>query len=762
MSAIRDLCEQDGTIQKDDNKSVSGSDIGRASRSGTKSGHHKSPARPGLARTDRGKLDSLLKGDVSLSNESFHTDAGNSFEIDSVATSNHSALGYSQHSGKASGGGMIPIPASLTREQRAQSEARASQGISLPLLQRGLSAQSTGGIGNPQSPYHSKALSRGRAGTLGDSMHGGSSLHGGKAGLHGGLGGPPAQNGSAAHMALRRRESVNPSGAAASPINPGGRRGSISHAQSLTQSLHGGNPAASLHGGLDKTQWPKSGPLGPVMGPGKNKRMSLFRLQSNRNPAKNVAKMNEDDGNESVMSLVNNAGKQDVPYFEKLCQICEEIEYPYEYADIVGSQFLGLDGASPVTHVEGHVPTINELVEFLSQAFICITNYSDLSLIFVDDFQWVDSFTWKIFRELCERGKKMLLICAMRSHDKQALRRLSAAITQSHMQSQMIEISLGPLDLLEIREMIAKVLGYGEDAVDESLCSDIYQKTGGLPVYVAELLENIKRNKTVAIDESGTLRWTPEAEKEQKGMASKYNSGAVMEETFLSRFDALDVRVRKVLQTCAVLGLSFSLSDVVRVHPELEDDDIEDALDNAVDEIILVERFEDEDESVSLHSGSTGCDSDSRSGIHELDRGDSKSSGFDNDDIDDRFFEFSHAMWRQKVLTTMLQERKVELHRLIAEAMEKDQVHILEQCDISRLLTLFDHWKACGDFCKSAPLALAVGSRLEEWDLAMQSLDLYRDALEMSFESVEAVNENGGRDGAFSCGSCVFCVASLF
>jgi hypothetical protein len=234
----------------------------------------------------------------------------------------------------------------------------------------------------------------------------------------------------------------------------------------------------------------------------------------------------------------------------------------------------------------------------------------------------------------------------------------------------------------------------------------------------------------------------------QKGMASKYNSGAVMEETFLSRFDALDVRVRKVLQTCAVLGLSFSLSDVVRVHPELEEIEIEHALDNAVEEIILVERFEDEDESVSLHSGSTGCDSDSRSGIAELERRDSKTStGMDLDEIDDRFFEFSHAMWRQKVLTTMLKERKIELHRLIAEAMEKDQVHILEQCDISRLLTLFDHWKACGDFCKSAPLALAVGSRLEEWDLAMQSLDLYRDALEMSFESVEAVDENGGRDG---------------
>jgi hypothetical protein len=288
---------------------------------------------------------------------------------------------------------------------------------------------------------------------------------------------------AAAQMAMQRRDSITMSGGMGGGSGPSNRRGSFTGGSgppnrrgSLTQSLHGGN--LSAHNGLDK-MWPKSGPLGPVAGSNsrKSKRGTMMRHQSTRRKlgANSGHKVDDFDGNDSVVSF---SGQRNVPYFEKLCQICEEIEYPFEYADIVGSQFLGLDGASPVTHVEGHVPTINELVEFLSAAFIFITNYSDLSIIFVDDFQWVDSFTWKIFRELCERGKKMLLICAMRSHDKQALRRLSTAITQSHMQSQMIEISLGPLDLLEIREMIAKVLGYSEDAVDESLCSDIYQKTG--------------------------------------------------------------------------------------------------------------------------------------------------------------------------------------------------------------------------------------------------------------------------------------------
>jgi tetratricopeptide (TPR) repeat protein len=209
-----------------------------------------------------------------------------------------------------------------------------------------------------------------------------------------------------------------------------------------------------------------------------------------------------------------------------------------------------------------------------------------------------------------------------------------------------------------------------------------------------------------------------------------------MEQTFLSRFDTLDVRVRKIVQTCAVLGLKFALTDVIQVHPEILESDIENALDTAVDEMILVEHVDDDEDTSSYRSGS--WDDDDNTFLNQSSRG-STSKG-----LDDRFFQFSHAMWRNNVLTTMLKERKMELHRLIAESMERDQVLVLEQSDISRLLTLFDQWKSCGDFGKAAPLALAVGARLEEWDLSAQSLELYEDALELSFESV--YNEGEEKD----------------
>jgi hypothetical protein len=206
-------------------------------------------------------------------------------------------------------------------------------------------------------------------------------------------------------------------------------------------------------------------------------------------------------------------GRGPVPYFEKLCLVCEELDYPYEYADIVGSQFLGLDGASPVTHVDGHVPTMDELIEFLAVALICIADYADISVILIDDFQWVDSYSWKIFRALCKRGKKLLIMCAMRSHDKQALRRLSTAVTQER-ELKSIEVSLGPLDISEIRSLMANMLIYSEKAIPDALCTDIFQRTGGLPVYVVQLLEDIKRNKTVELAD-GILKWNADGLKEK-------------------------------------------------------------------------------------------------------------------------------------------------------------------------------------------------------------------------------------------------------
>jgi hypothetical protein len=242
-------------------------------------------------------------------------------------------------------------------------------------------------------------------------------------------------------------------------------------------------------------------------------RRSLIANDSIRTPLKEsvYTTTQDDSSNDSVHSQRHSSM---VPYFEKLCQICEDLGYPFEYADIVGSQFLGFECASPITHVDGHIPSMDDLVEFLALTMIEMAKFAQYTTIFLDDFQWVDGFSWRVFREICNRKGKILLLCATRSHDKQALRRISSVATLDTQQQSLVEMSLGPFDFADIRELMANVLLHEKSSISDSLCSDIFQRTGGLPVFVIQLLENIKRMHTLELT-NGTLQWTAEGLKQK-------------------------------------------------------------------------------------------------------------------------------------------------------------------------------------------------------------------------------------------------------
>lgn len=447
---------------------------------------------------------------------------------------------------------------------------------------------------------------------------------------------------------------------------------------------------------------------------------SVGRIASMRRmPGKSLRSLNNKKTIGQSFAALMPSRSTSVPYFQKLCWVCEKLGFAHEYADIVGSRLLGLDDASrSICTVDGKVPTLEDIVDFLTTAFLFITKFADLVLVIVDDFQWIDSLSWKVIRVLREKGKSNLfLVCSMRAHDSKTLRRMSSTLScDQNSQASSTEIFLGPLDISDMSLLISKVLGCGEHQLNDSFCTDIYERTGGVPVFCIELLENIKRKNATVIHKSGRVGWQAGAKGEQ--LRSEGTSIAVMEELFLNRFDSLESSVRKVLQTCAVLGIEFTLSDVLSVQPDLAEADVKKALDAAVSEYILLEDFDDDDENLP------------RSFLpSQVSAEDTKGEGSGACIVfEDRFFQFSHNVWRNNILKTMLNETRVELHRIVAEVMEIDGFGI-EGSDTTTLLELFDHWKECGDFCKAAPLALAVGQRLEEWEALQQSLNLYRDAL---------------------------------
>ena len=437
-----------------------------------------------------------------------------------------------------------------------------------------------------------------------------------------------------------------------------------------------------------------------------------------------------------VMQLDTRPGrvKGRFPYSEKLSWACKEAGYSEKYAHLIASQFLGLEDSSSEAVDDGVVPLMGDLVECIAKCFIKIVDFADLVVVFIDDFQWVDTLTWRVTRALSQSARRMLFLRASRSHDKRAMRRLSNGLSRGV--NSTMEITLGPLELDDIRELVSCILDIpdAEQSIDEEVCTLIYQKTGGLPVYVIELLETAKRNNSYSRDNDGKFRLS------LRDTQGEEECSALVQSQMLNRFDTLEASVRKVLQTCAVLGMSFSLSDVIRVHPEMNLLLVQEALNVGLSEMILAELGED-DENKSTCSRSTTAGSHSKLGSSV---GYSRTSS--RLDLEgERNFEFSHEMWRSTVLATLLEARKAKLHRLIALAMEKELVgEALEKSDLSRLLTLFEHWKLCGDFSRAAPLALMVGERLNEWDLVNQSIDLFRDALDMSLQSVQSVETTHG------------------
>jgi hypothetical protein len=418
------------------------------------------------------------------------------------------------------------------------------------------------------------------------------------------------------------------------------------------------------------------------------------------------------------------------PYLQKLVWACEEAGYGKNYAHLIACEFLGLEDSNPIGQEDGAAPLMGDLVECIAKCFIKIVDFADVVVLFVDDFQWVDTLTWRVTRALSQSAKRMLFLRASRSHDKRAMRRLSNGLSRGV--NSTMEITLGPLELDDIRELVSHIFNIPDvvDSIDEEVCTHIYQKTGGLPVYVIELLETVKRNKSYLLDNEGRFQLS------LKDTQGEEECSALVLNQMLNRFDVLEASVRKVLHTCAVLGMSFSLSDVIRVHPEINLLLVEEALEVGLSEMILAELGEEDDRSTCSRSSTAGSHSKFGSSV-----GHSKTSS--RLDIEgERNFEFSHEMWRTTVLTTLLEARKIELHRLIALAMEKELVGDgLEKSDLSRLLTLFEHWKLCGDFSRAAPLALMVGERLIEWDLVNQSIDYYRDALDMSLQGVQLVEK---------------------
>ena len=170
----------------------------------------------------------------------------------------------------------------------------------------------------------------------------------------------------------------------------------------------------------------------------------------------------------------------------------------------------------------------------------------------------------------------------------------------------------------------------------------------------------------------------------------------------LQRLDSFDLNARNMLNIGAVVGLSFSLDEVVAVQMRTSD--------HAED---YVRKHTEESLNAAVEEGILEC---------RTFEGDTESDG----KVTKRYG-FYHAVWRTALINLMLQGRKRDLHRSIAESLEEQEVEIADYLFNSKL---FNHWIECHDFLKASELALSLGHYFEEkLGLPAQSIRLYNEAL---------------------------------
>ena len=395
--------------------------------------------------------------------------------------------------------------------------------------------------------------------------------------------------------------------------------------------------------------------------------------------------------------------------------LCRELDVSPSFVDHILQSLLGLEKTTNSAKTsKSRAPSSRVLISFMVRAFKRCTQEARLVVVALDGLDEADEFSWKAIREIYETTHNVLFIGTMLPEDSRTLKvekDFWEDLQGKHKRDgRFVALGLEPLTRDEITLMIMKSLGLRQKEVRGDALDGISIQSGGLPHFVSEILEHVKRK----------MAEDPEFEISDLSYES-------FGDLILQRLDNFDLATRNMLNIGGVIGLSFTLNDVVAVQQRNSDTNeatirihAQTALQVAVDNGILeCTEFESEREKPT------------------------------------KKYSFHHAVWRTALLNLMLEGRKRDLHRSIAETLESQRG---EQADYMFNTKLFHHWICCYNFEKAADLGLEVGKHFEErLGLPAQSIRLYNDCLDLLREdkvygdSLDLLeDEDGERIGGFS------------
>jgi len=341
----------------------------------------------------------------------------------------------------------------------------------------------------------------------------------------------------------------------------------------------------------------------------------------------------------------------------------------------------------------------------------------------LDDVHFMDEMSWQVVQKLFEDGHRLLILCASRPLDTNTLR-MSESFWSNlkgtyHEKGRFFNMELPPMAEEDMRHMIAKQLGHDEKMISNKLQKDIYNHSRGLPHFASELVEMFKRKDLIIKTEDNMLTW--------KQQPTTHLAG--LDDLMIHRIDGLNSNVQTALRLGAVLGSAFDLLEVVSVDELLAEVKFEDryqhaekihkALDLAIEEGILEEVVDGGEEEEAQES-------ENEESLRESSSGKSSKHPYHKQN---RTYNFTNDTWRSIILKLMLDARKKDMHRNIAQALERQGIE--GSHDFRHMFKLFSHWKASEEYVKAASTSLKIGENFKSLGLQSQRIRVYLDALDM-------------------------------
>jgi len=202
----------------------------------------------------------------------------------------------------------------------------------------------------------------------------------------------------------------------------------------------------------------------------------------------------------------------------------------------------------------------DRLFEAVSQFIMNISKEAPL-LVVLDDLQWTDQTSLLLLHYLA-RGvyrEPLLLLGAYRDTDIDDRHPLSPVLTELNRERLLQSVPLKRMSLNDTSEMVKQILE--QDDVPKAFCELVYERTGGNPFFVEEVIKSLKEEGVIFREED---KWKIKE-------VSRIKFPKTVEGVVKARISRLDDECQNLLTMASFVGNDFTFEALCGVTGVKED-----------------------------------------------------------------------------------------------------------------------------------------------------------------------------------------------